>query len=228
MKPDFKEKNLKIIEDVIENINQSGLLSRGAGYCFAMSEMVQTLLSQQGIDSRLAEVKLTVMSKNPPCLKLVGHDEVINSKETDRGIDTHVICITETNPSYLIDLSIFYVLQPFKSIPFILAEINLDTTSKKILEFEIFESTWIYEEKTRPKLPVIYQQNLLGRIKQEKNLRKELRWLKILIVSALLISSTNAIRGGYDFYQKYIVEDNDWGPGTIFPERLNAESDKNP
>jgi len=212
-----KNDSLKIILDSVENINKNGILARGAGYCFAMSEMIQTILANKGIESKLIEVKLTVMSQDPPMLKVIGHDNLNNKGE----IDTHLVCVTETDPPYLIDLSIYHLLQPSKVIPYIVAD--LDTTSLKgpLVEYETMGSTWIYEEKTRPKLPAVYQQNMVGRIKQEQNLKKQLFWLKILIVASLTISSTNAIRGGYDFYQKYIVEDNDWGPGTIFNKTDN-------
>jgi len=207
------------IEQILDQLNQQGILLRGAGYCFSMSEMLQTMLAQQSIESRIVEVKLTVMSQDPPLYRAIGHDNLNNHNE----IDTHVVVITETEPPYLVDASIFHLLQPVKNIPYILAPLDLSCTKSLILDCEIQESKWIYEEKRNPKLPAVHQKNFLARMNNDRTVKNQLRWLKILVALALIITSLNAGRGFYDFYQKYIVTDNNYGPQQLGREDLIEE-----
>lgn len=211
----------KTIEDLIENLNQQGILARGAGYCFSMSEMLQTMLTQKSIESRIVEVKLTVMSQDPPLYRAIGHDDLSNHNE----IDTHVVVITETEPPYLIDSSIFHLLQPFKQIPYILAPLDMDDIGGKklILDHEVQESKWLYEEKPNPKMPAIHQQNLLARMNNDRVVKGQLRWLKVLVSVALVIAVLNTGRGYYDFYQKYIITDNNYGPQNLGRDDLLEE-----
>jgi len=198
----------KQIENLLDGLNQQGILIRGAGYCFSMSEMLQTMLQQRGIESRIVEVKLTVMSQDPPLYRAIGHDNLNNHNE----IDTHVVVVTETTPPYLIDASICHLLQPLKIIPYILAPLDMNYIRGIVLEYETHDSKWVYEEKANPKMPAIHQQNVLARMNNEREVKRQLYWLRILILVALTVSLVNAGRGFFDFYQKYIVADNNYGP----------------
>jgi hypothetical protein len=136
-----------------------------------------------------------------------------------------VVVITETEPPYLIDASIFHLLQPFKQIPYILAPLDMDDIGGKklILDHEVQESKWLYEEKPNPKMPAIHQQNLLARMNNDRVVKGQLRWLKVLVSVALVIAVLNTGRGYYDFYQKYIITDNNYGPQSIGRDDLLEE-----
>jgi hypothetical protein len=70
--------------------------------------------------------------------------------------------------------------------------------------------------------PGFHQQNIVDHIATERRVRNELKILKIGIAVVFAITLFNAVRGSYDYYQTYIIENNGWGPG-----QLSAQSDKN-
>lgn len=203
-----KDTEYQKIMDIVEGLWEGKVISRGAGFCLSMSDLIHTVLKQQaGIDSRVVECKLTVLTNDPPSLKLIGHDGLKYGNSTN-DLDTHVVCITDTKQPYIIDLSISNVL-PYVS--YVVEPLN-GTEPRMIGEYTYSNSRWIYQERENPKLPKIHQSNILERFNTDRQLFSKMRILKILIAIALTISTANAVRGFYDFYQVYVVDDNYWGP----------------
>jgi hypothetical protein len=199
----------KKVMEIVDQLWQGGLIQRGAGYCFSMSDLMRISLGQKGISARTVECKVTVMGNEPPTLILIGHDG-LGPKSTvpnPSSIDTHIVVITDTAIPMIIDLSIGHIRQ---NIPFIVARAN--GKGDLIADVALESSRWIYHCKESVSVPSIHQENILERIKTDKQVRKEINWLKVLIIVAIAISSLNAIRGTYDFYQVYIDDSNYWGP----------------
>jgi hypothetical protein len=199
---------IKVMETV-KKLWDSGVIQRGSGFCIAMSDMVYTLLRREGIDCEMVECKLTVLSCNPPGLFLIGHENQVNNPQVD--IDTHLVVITRSDIPMLIDLSIGNLLPG--QVPYIVERAG-GKEPDQLADVKVKDSNWIYQQKeTTSKLPLLHQRSFVERIKTDNKIVKNINFLKILIVVALVISTVNAIRGAYDFYQVYFL-DNNWGPDT--------------
>jgi hypothetical protein len=203
-------KDYQTVMTQINLLYNSGVVARGSGFCLSMSEMIRTLLVQQGISSRLVECKLTVMSKNPPRLSLIGHDNLTGNTINDiRQMDVHVVCITDTEIPMLIDLSIAE-LRP-EHTPYI-CERAPSLESPAIAEYQWSDTTWVYQTKPVSQLPKMHQESIVDRFLTDRKIFRTLRTMTILLAIALVIGTGNAVRGAYDFYQVYIDETNYWGP----------------
>ena len=187
------------IEQAVKEIEGQNLLLYGNGYCFAMAEVTQAQLTSKGIGSRLVECQLTAIKTDPPQMKLVGHGRLSSD---NNNFDSHMVCVTETDPPYLIDLSLgeCIILETQEDDGMIIAT-KEDAVTKII-----------YRQKLKPTVPAALNQNIVARIRADQDLRSSVRWLKILLIVALTISTINATRGFYDYYRTYMVEDSRWGP----------------
>lgn len=210
------DQELKLSDDyqkvmqVIEHLMNTGTLERGYGYCLGISEIIYTLLKQEGISSRLVECKLTVTSQNPPFIQVIGADE---PRLRQVGLtDTHVVLITETAIPMIIDASIGAITKGFQ--PYIVERVN-GQDIETIADHRIDHVHWLYSVKINRRLPRLQEQTILERIRTDQQVTKNIQWLKLLVITALTISTLNAVRGAYDFYQVYIDETNYWGPKHI-------------
>jgi hypothetical protein len=207
-KPGFKfTTNDKLIKDseyikvmdIVRKLWDMGVIDRSAGFCFSVSDMIKTLLSQEGIDSIIVECQLTVVQTDPPNLTVLGYDHIINN---EREVSTHVVCITKTKIPLIIDLSIGNLYPGH--IPYIVEE-TFDGEEKNVLsKFQIGNTIWTYTVKKDQKFPQFHQQSIIDRIATDRKIKKEINWLKMLVIVAVVISTINAVRGFYDFYQKYV------------------------
>jgi hypothetical protein len=206
-------KDYQTVMEQITLLYNSGVVARGGGFCLSMSEMIRTLLHQQGIACHLVECKLTVMSKNPPRLSLVGHDNltVQTASHNFNQLDVHVVCITDTAIPMLIDLSIAEI-RP-EHTPYICERLN--ETEDHIAEYQWADTTWVYQHKAVSQLPKMHQESIAHRFLTDRKIFKTLRILAIMLAISLTISTLNAVRGGWDYYQVYIKDDNSWGPDQL-------------
>lgn len=207
----LKTKDYQTVISVVKKMWDADIIQRSKGYCFSISDMVDTLLRQEGINCRVVECQLTVVNKNPPSFFALGYDHSVKN----RDVPTHVICITETEIPMVIDLSIGYIRPDI--VPYIV-ERAIQKDQKTIAEITIEDSTWIYTMKDTQYYPKFHQQNIVQRIKTDRKFQKEISWLKFLIGVSLVLVSLNAIRGGFDFYKTYIHSD--VSRGTVI-ERLD-------
>jgi len=202
----------KKVHSVIMHLWQGGIIQRGRGYCLSMSDMIKTLLDQDGIACRLVECKLTVLGIDPPGILLVGHDGLNKAQQDINDIDSHMVCVTETKIPMLIDLSIIGV-RP--EVPYILERASDKSDGETLAEYDFVDSKWIYQTKPTTRIPRQHQKSIVDRIQTDNNIFKRFKILTTLIVIALIISSMNAVRGAYDFYQVYFNKDNNWGPAQM-------------
>ena len=213
------------IMDIVQGLWEGHVITRGTGFCLSMSDLVHNLLKQQaGIDSIVTECKLTVFTNNPPTIKLIGHEGMVTYSNVN-NLDTHVICITKTKTPFLIDLSVCNVI-PY--VKYIVEPLVSAVEPREIATFIIGDSKWIYQEREQLRLPQIQQSNMLQRWRTDNLIFSKIKLLNILIGIALFVSTLNAIRGGYDFYQVYFEPKNNWGPDTLqeIKEHLDSIDNK--
>lgn len=195
---------------VIKHLMDTNTLMYGQGYCLSMCDILYTLLKQKGIKSRLVECKLTVTSYNPPFLHIVGAED-----ERNRGhgnLDTHVVLITDTEIPMIIDASIGNIAGG--SQQYIVERVNgcdVETIAEHVIE----GVTWLYTLKVNHRIPRVHEQSIIERMGTDRTIFKNLHWLKILVAVAIAISTFNAVRGAWDFYQVYIDDTNYWGPNHM-------------
>lgn len=199
----------KKIASVIEKMKVSGSLWMGRGQCISMSEMIRMALTGIGIKSRLLECQLTIINNNlsPTIIDHIGFEDVKNPGE----IDTHVVVVTETVPPILIDGSVSHRLPDEFSVV-------VDTVEKLdnniICRSTMNNITMIYQQKKSQKLTWEIQNSIVDRIETDRKIFTNLKYLKTFIIVALIISTLNAIRGFYDFYQVHFLDDG-WSEQSV-------------
>lgn len=197
-----------VILEVMNYIKNTGLLERGSGYCFSMSDIISKLLSKEGIESELVECNLMVMRKSPPGLYLIGYPGFAEDTDNKNNtIQNHVVCITKTPIPILIDASLNYVDSQHE---FICEPIYKDYIKGKeettIAEFEFENSSWNYQKRSVSDLPILHQKSIIDRIKTDIRFEKELRFLKKFLYIMFTVSFLNFSRGMYDFYLTFIKQ----------------------
>lgn len=222
-----KTKIYSEVSDIIYKLIENGLVHLGKGYCISMSDIIYTLLLQNGIHSKIIECQLTVTNKETNTTSLIGFD---NLRGSEGQVDTHVVIVTSTEPAILIDMSILHML-PNNLYGVIDSVKRLDNNI--ILNINTPQVDLTYQEKKKDTIPLLHQKSIIDRINTDITIFKNLRILKIAIFVALIISSLNACRGLYDYYLVYVDRTNYWGPKTTkemydkinsIEEKLNKEN----
>lgn len=217
---------LKSIVKVFNRLWSLGVLHRSAGQCLALTDITLKLLKGEGVECEIFECCLLVQNKVTGNFTFVGYeyDSIydINGEKTEDIPTTilkdHVVLITKTEVPILIDLTCTFIddHQPFIIRPYVTDEkdnviINLDT------------SEWIYTRKQHSHVPILMQNNIIDRIKKDTQIDSELKTiclklnrLNYIIIMLCVVAVTNFLRGGADFYQKYINKTNGWGPDPTY------------
>lgn len=176
----------KKIQETIDRLSHAGLLIRMQGNCVSSCDLVQNLLHQVGIKSRIVEVQLTVTKYHGettlPDHLFIGYDNLSFGGQ----VDTHTVVITDTEYPLLIDLSIAHVLENKKYV----LEV-LDDHSDFILDRELDSVKLTYQLKKTPRLPAIHQKTLLDRIIEEQQSKETMKWLKLLVAGTLGLTVIN-------------------------------------
>lgn len=207
----LESQEYKSVMEVVGMLYHNGILTRSAGFCLSTSDMLLKLLDAKGISSSLQECSLTVSINNPPALSLVGHDGFTKHLQDYQGLDSHIVVVTNTEIPMLIDLSIG-IYDP--NIPYICEPLN-PTDKASLSQYTFHNSTWYYESKGYSKLPKLHQQSILERIKTDKIIFKKISFINKLLIGLFVISSLNFIRGGADYYIKYINTNNGFGLSKV-------------
>jgi hypothetical protein len=192
---------------IIQGLWNSGVIQRAPGQCLSVSDMMYKLLTFEGVPCKIVECNLIVWSKNKPKLDVVGFENLLGCDPN--MINTHVICVTNTEIPMLIDLSISNI-DP--NIPFICE--RLKSEDFQILsQYEFENSTWKYGHKQTSAIPELHQKTILERINYDNQIDKKFKVITKVIIGLSIITILNFIRGGADFYYKYINRNNGFGPG---------------
>lgn len=197
-KPDNLTQDTKIrksdqyqrIETVIDQIFNTGVLQHAAGNCIALSEMLQHLLAENFVSSRLVECKVMVTESRDGFLtdfKYVGWDGGRYNRVPD-AVDTHVIVVTEGETPILIDLSIPHVLtmprvmicEPVNSLdPDVIAEYRWGNRKVR------------YDIKKNPRLLGLHQTTLLDRLRIESENKRRMNTLQIVVAVLTVATMVN-------------------------------------
>lgn len=200
----------KKVNQVVDNLYASGLISNGSGYCLSMSDIVYKLLYKEGIKSKLVECSLMITLKNPPGLFLMGYTGFHEiDYDPENKMENHIVCITETEVPILIDTSISNI---DRKIKYICEPIESKCESANMCEFDFETSSWLYQQKPESELPDLHQKSIVDRINQDNQFKKQISFIQKFLIVLLGVSSLNLIRGSYDFYQTYFNRYNNWGP----------------
>lgn len=213
--PVIETEYFKIIKGVVDGLHKSGMTEAGSGYCLSMSDIVLKLLHKEGIKARLVECNLMVTLKNPPGLFLMGYPGFNQNNYTaDKMLQTHIVCITETEIPILIDASVSHI---DKSIPYICAPLLKNYDHANISEYDFETSTWTYTEKedTDIEIPKLHQKSILDRIKKDNDIQRQINLIRNFMFVLLTVSGLNLLRGTYDFYQTFLNPDSGWGPHKV-------------
>jgi hypothetical protein len=180
-----KTDEYKKVDKVVSNLIVTGMLERFRNNCIGASDIIQNYLSDVGIDSRVIECTLSIIShsQDGEIFYFLGYDGIIKSGE----IDTHVVVVTDTKVPMLIDMSISHILpsdskfvfQPLNGVDNVLSSYNFNDTSLT------------YRNKQHVKFPALHQKTLLQKINEERKQKETFSFLKIMIGVAIAISILN-------------------------------------
>jgi hypothetical protein len=206
-----KSTTYRKIKEILQELVHRGMFQRFDNECIAAADILQHSLASKGISSRLVECQLSIVNCNKEqqiLWRFIGFNNNFNTQ----GVDTHVIVITDEENPWLIDLSIAntiegerpWVVEPLKD------EGNLILSRYKIENLEL-----TYHPKLDPRLTGLHQKTLLDRINGQHRIESRINRLYTLLIILAFIVALNFVRGTYDFYQKYIITDNEFGPVKI-------------
>ena len=178
----------KIIHEVITEMVKSGAIFLGAGYCVSIGDMVRTALKHRGIDSKLVDCQATftdMADGKPRGNSFIGFPGVINPGE----IDTHVVVITSTTPSFLIDASLAKIL-PGKKLAIIEpVKFNSDNQLTLISVFyDEIKMKVTYQQKKNQFLGFHHQQSIIDRIHLDDKVSKDINNLRKLLYICMFFS----------------------------------------
>ena len=200
----------KKITEIITKLDTAGIIWMGRGQCISMSEIIRTALTQAGIKSKMVECQLMISdnSSGNKFFSTIGYDGLYNPGE----IDTHIVCVTETDIPMVIDASVSHRLNNENKI--VVDEIQQHPNGI-FCDCELDGVRLTYQQKSNPKVAFQYQASIIDRIETDKRVFKSIDFLKILVVVALVISALNAGRGFFDFYERYYNDQNLIGPSGV-------------
>jgi hypothetical protein len=189
------------VQEIIQELWEDGLIQRGRGHCYSMSDIIHKLLFHHGIDSYLQECQLMVAKKDISDLMLIGYSMADNISDSVTQVKTHVICITKTKEPILIDLSVYGIVN---DVPYICEKIDKDVknlTSK----FTFPDGSFIYSKKsTNYQLPQLHERSIIDRIETDNKIFSNIKYIKIFLCVLFVVSSVNLTRGFVDFYLTFV------------------------
>ena len=179
-----KSEDYMAVERSVNRVIESGVIHISAGYCVSASDMMYISLLHQGIKSHLVECQLTVTYHNqyPEKVVYIGFDSA--DKAAEGTVNTHVVCVTDTNPPMLIDTSISYVL-PFGKLAVIA---GLSDSENRIISTSVTDVVGLtYQSKVIQTIPIAHQTSILNRIATDQKVRKDIQLLTKLTYLSLVI-----------------------------------------
>lgn len=178
-----KSSEYRKIAQLIQRLYQSGVIRMGAGWCISMSDMIYTLLKQQGIESRLVECQM-IMIKTDRDGGIHPITVGLSSNIMQEGLaDTHLVVVTVTDPPMIIDASIGHLLDIDTAV--ILAECLSEPRLDRVFaEFKTETSegglALTYQEKLKQTVPISHQTSVIDRIITDQRIFDSIRTLKVL------------------------------------------------
>ena len=188
----------KAIERSINRIIDSGAIHLSARQCISASDMMYISLLHQGIKSHLVECRLTVTYPNQDSAQVayIGFDE---DSPQEGELDTHVVCVTDTDPPMLIDTSISYLLPTGR----LAVVAGMENGPNGIISTSITDIVCLtYQEKIIQKIPMAYQTSILDRIETDRVVRNDIELLKKLNYIVIFLSLFSILIYGLYFLMR--------------------------
>lgn len=182
----------KNIQELIEKLRPHDILLRFRGNCLAATDLIQNLLHQHGIQTKIVEVQLTATktyNDGNTEFMFVGYDNI----KYPGQIDTHLVVITDTEIPLLIDCSIGHILEGCNT-DYILLPVN--HTENFFSDYKINDLQLTYQIKKNLRLPNLHQRTLVERMVEEKKVKDTIFWLKIFTIVGLGMSLFNMMANG--------------------------------
>jgi hypothetical protein len=185
----LKDPQYHKIKEILQKLKDGGVLNSMAGNCISSSEILQHLLSQVGIPSKIVEcqaclIRSGVSQAND--IMFIGYD---NSNYSGQ-IDTHAVVITETDLPLIIDLSLGQLLP--NDHPYIIERVN-GTKPEEIAQINVGNINITYFIKKHIRLHQLHQKTLLERMTETENLRRRFKLLEKLVYGLLCLVVVNTL-----------------------------------
>ena len=181
--------NYKIICEMLSQMVRNGSIFLGAGYCMSMSDMVRTALKHRGIDSKLVDCQATFTEvRNGASIGngFIGYPNVMNAGE----IDTHIVVVTSTTPSYLIDASLAKRLPDNRYA--IVEPVKFNSDNQLTLISCMFEDVGIkatYQQKKIQIASYQHQMSIVERMETDKKIQSQIEFLTKLNYVGIVLST---------------------------------------
>jgi hypothetical protein len=184
-----KTDEYKRIKSVIDNLVKNGMVDRFRGNCIGTSDLIHNYLTDVGIDSKLVEVKLSMLfeHQNQQGFYFLGYDSILSN---NNEIDTHVVVLTETSVPMIIDMSISHLLP--KEKPFVFERVNMNDVSV-LSTYDYGTVKLTYRTKENIRLPSLHQKTVLQRIVEDRKNKESMKFLKFMVVFSVTVTSINFI-----------------------------------
>jgi len=174
----------KIVE-LLNRLEQNGILSRLSGNCISASEMIQTMLSQSGIECEIIECQASVYRMNDPVeFFFVGYDNTSFPGQ----IDTHMVVVTKTEIPVIIDVSIANLLPD--SHPYIIDRLN-GSVPGELACIKFDNVTVTYQKKKVIRVPQLHQKTIIERISEERKTKDLISKIRIFAMIAVALGLIN-------------------------------------
>jgi hypothetical protein len=188
MSPEAKKIYQTIIQCVAE-LDRDGILQELHGNCVLASDIIQSMLHDRGVASRIVECQLTIsytQKDGSKSVKFIGYDYT----DADDKINTHAVVITQSDPPMIVDASIGHNLGDRKLVTITLCE--KDQSDPAILGTCIVNDiTLVYRNKKIIKLVSYHQKDILERMRHEYDTIKNIKILRYLVMGTVILSATN-------------------------------------
>jgi hypothetical protein len=190
---------------ILDTLDRDRILVHLNGNCVLAADVMQNMLSAHNVQSRIIECQLMITHTDPDGVKsvhMVGYE--LGTPGANQ-VDTHAVAVTQDDCPLLVDVSVGHLLENPKHV--IVTELVEDADEPDIIaRAQAGRYELVYRKKRNIRLPALHQKDLVSRIQQEYQLLKNVRYLKYLVVAALVLTGVNASRGFYDHYSKYFSD----------------------
>jgi hypothetical protein len=174
------------IREIVNSLANTGNAQSFVGNCIASSDILQNLLANSGIPSKIIECQVSIVREDngQKTYSFVGYDNYSYPGQ----IDTHTVVVTENENPILIDMSLGHMLPP--SHPFVICKAN-SQNENGLASYSVNGTSLSYSIKKNIRLGAIHQKNLLQRIISEQNMEKSIKTLKMFIACAVGLGLIN-------------------------------------
>lgn len=178
----------KLLEKHLNDFHNLGLIERLAGNCISAAELMCNTCLQLGIPAKMIECQLSSMRDidDDTEFTFIGFDNLNYQGQ----IDTHMVCITQSEVPLIIDASISHLLP--ENHPIIIERLT-DLDPEIIGNYELGDVKLRYTPKKIVRYPNLHQKNILEKTQDELRLQKEFKIFKYLVLIGLGIGAVNII-----------------------------------